>query len=114
MQVLLDMSCGSGLFSRRFVQSRRFKGVVAADFSDNMLRQAAQFFSEDRSLSPQYVSLLMLHTAMHTLASAFVRLFSGKAQQYMTCLLACLGALHLCQKRQRAAAHLLLSPVILF
>lgn len=56
LQVLLDMSCGSGLFSRRFVKSGRFSGVIAADFSDNMLRQAAQYFSEDRTLSPRCVS----------------------------------------------------------
>ena len=51
LQVLLDMSCASGVFSRRFVRSGHFSGVIAADFSDNMLRQAGQFFSEDRSLN---------------------------------------------------------------
>ena len=29
---LVDMSCGSGLFSRRFLASKKFKGVIAADY----------------------------------------------------------------------------------
>ena len=28
--VLVDMSCGSGVFSRRFAASRQFAGVIAA------------------------------------------------------------------------------------
>ncbi len=39
-KTLVDMSCGSGLFSRRFAASGRFAGVVAADFSESMLLQA--------------------------------------------------------------------------
>jgi hypothetical protein len=31
-ETLVDMSCGSGLFTRRFLKSGRFAGVVAADF----------------------------------------------------------------------------------
>lgn len=31
-EVLVDMSCGSGLFTRRFLASKRFAGVIAADF----------------------------------------------------------------------------------
>ena len=53
-QVLVDMSCGSGLFSRRFVRSGRFKGVVAADFSESMLTQAKEFFATDAALDPRY------------------------------------------------------------
>ncbi|EIE18993.1 S-adenosyl-L-methionine-dependent methyltransferase [Coccomyxa subellipsoidea C-169] len=57
-EVLVDMSCGSGLFSRRFVRSGKFAGVIAADFSESMLTQAKQFFDEDRSLDTrQYVLL---------------------------------------------------------
>ncbi|KAK9784879.1 hypothetical protein WJX73_010017 [Symbiochloris irregularis] len=57
-QVLLDMSCASGVFSRRFVRSKRFSGVIAADFSDSMLQQAGQYFSEDRTLDPRDYVLL--------------------------------------------------------
>lgn len=55
MQVLVDMSCGSGLFSRRFVRSGTFSGVIAADFSESMLMQAKQFFEEDRGLDTRSV-----------------------------------------------------------
>ena len=49
-QVLLDLSCGSGLFTRRFVASNNFKGVIAADFSESMLQQTKQLFDQDQLL----------------------------------------------------------------
>ncbi|GIL59042.1 hypothetical protein Vafri_14011 [Volvox africanus] len=42
-KVLVDMSCGSGLFSRRFARSGSFAGVVAADFSESMLQQTREY-----------------------------------------------------------------------
>lgn len=51
----MDMSCGSGLFSRRFVRSGKFSGVIAADFSESMLTQAKQFFEEDRGVDTRSV-----------------------------------------------------------
>ena len=44
---VLDASCGSGLFTRRFVKSGDYGCVVALDFSDAMLRQARTFASEE-------------------------------------------------------------------
>jgi 2-polyprenyl-3-methyl-5-hydroxy-6-metoxy-1,4-benzoquinol methylase len=52
--VLLDVSCGSGLFTRRFAQSGDFKAVIALDFSENMLRQTYEFIKQDRSLTTVY------------------------------------------------------------
>ena len=43
-KVVVDMSCGSGLFARRFAASGRFAGVVAADFSESMLQQVGAVF----------------------------------------------------------------------
>ena len=57
-QVLVDMSCGSGLFTRRFAKSGQFAGVVAADFSESMLEQTAAFIREDRDLDGSSVALL--------------------------------------------------------
>ena len=51
-QVLVDMSCGSGLFARRFAKSGRFAGVIAADFSENMLKETDQYFRQDVSIDP--------------------------------------------------------------
>ena len=57
LQVLLDLSCGSGLFSRRFLQSGQFEKVIASDFSEQMLQQAGRFFYEDVKLDRRYTAL---------------------------------------------------------
>jgi len=38
---LVDASCGSGLFTRRFVSSDAYKQIIALDFSESMLSQTA-------------------------------------------------------------------------
>ena len=53
----MDLSCGSGLFSRQFIKSGKFKNVIAADFSENMLKQTSRFIQEDQSIDPGYVEL---------------------------------------------------------
>lgn len=50
--VLLDASCGSGLFSRRFAASGKYRAVVALDFSASMLRQVDDFARQD--IGPDY------------------------------------------------------------
>ncbi|KAK1322864.1 putative methyltransferase [Acorus calamus] len=45
--LLVDVSCGSGLFSRKFAQSAAYSGVIALDFSENMLRQCYEFIKKD-------------------------------------------------------------------
>ena len=47
---MMDLSCGSGLFTRRFVGSRKFKGVIAADYSESMLQQTKELFNKDQLL----------------------------------------------------------------
>ena len=42
-KVLVDASCGSGLFTRRFAKSGDYSAVVALDYSAAMLTQARQF-----------------------------------------------------------------------
>lgn len=49
-QVMMDLSCGSGLFTRRFVGSKKFKGVIAADYSESMLQQTKELFNKDQLL----------------------------------------------------------------
>lgn len=48
--LLVDVSCGSGLFSRKFAKSGSYSGVVALDFSENMLRQCYDFLKRDATL----------------------------------------------------------------
>jgi len=45
--VLLDASCGSGLFSRRFASSGDYSTVVALDYSEAMLRQVDAFAKKE-------------------------------------------------------------------
>lgn len=48
--VLIDVSCGSGLFCRKFAASGTYSAVIALDFSENMLRQCNEFITRDASL----------------------------------------------------------------
>jgi SAM-dependent methyltransferase len=55
---IVDMSCGSGLFTRRFASSGKFAGVIAADFSESMLQQTEKLLQEDTSVDASQVLLL--------------------------------------------------------
>ena len=48
---VLDVSCGSGLFTRKFYTSKRFSRIVSSDLSENMLRQAHEFLTSASSAS---------------------------------------------------------------
>lgn len=61
--VLLDVSCGSGLFSRRFAKSGAYSAVVAADFSESMLRQCYEFVKQDSSLEKANLALVRADVA---------------------------------------------------
>ncbi|XP_060667948.1 uncharacterized methyltransferase At2g41040, chloroplastic-like isoform X3 [Ziziphus jujuba] len=56
--VLIDISCGSGLFSRKFAKSGTYSGVVALDFSENMLRQCYDFIKGDAALLKSNLALV--------------------------------------------------------
>eukprot|EP00803_Ostreobium_quekettii_P001497 evm.model.scf_2832.1 EVM.evm.TU.scf_2832.1 scf_2832:304-2977(-) len=45
--IVMDLSCGSGLFTRRFANEGAFAGVMAVDFSESMLRQARQYLRRE-------------------------------------------------------------------
>jgi len=56
-KIILDLSCGSGLFARRFVKSGLFSGVIAADYSEAMLRTAAAGLRADGADPAKYLPL---------------------------------------------------------
>eukprot|EP00897_Mesotaenium_endlicherianum_P007927 jgi/Mesen1/7162/ME000037S06522 len=60
---LLDISCGSGLFTRRFVASGDYPLVIAADFSESMLQQCQEFLREDKALDWRKVALVRADVA---------------------------------------------------
>ena len=43
--LLVYVSCGSGLFSSNIVKSGTYSGVIALDFSENMLGQCYEFIT---------------------------------------------------------------------
>ncbi|XP_050214616.1 uncharacterized methyltransferase At2g41040, chloroplastic [Mercurialis annua] len=56
--LLVDVSCGSGLFSRKFAGSGTYSKVVALDFSENMLRQCYDFIKKDDKISNKSLALV--------------------------------------------------------
>jgi ubiquinone/menaquinone biosynthesis C-methylase UbiE len=57
-QTLVDMSCGTGLFTRRFASSGRLDKVIAADFSESMLKQTQELIAKDSAIDAASVLLL--------------------------------------------------------
>ncbi|XP_043702497.1 uncharacterized methyltransferase At2g41040, chloroplastic [Telopea speciosissima] len=56
--LLVDVSCGSGLFSRKFAKSGTYSGVIALDFSENMLRQCYDFIKKDDTILTSNLALV--------------------------------------------------------
>ncbi|KAL5729673.1 hypothetical protein ACHQM5_002591 [Ranunculus cassubicifolius] len=56
--LLVDVSCGSGLFSRMFAKSKFYSAVVALDFSENMLLQCYEFIRKDDIILNTNLSLV--------------------------------------------------------
>ncbi|XP_035843339.1 uncharacterized methyltransferase At2g41040, chloroplastic isoform X2 [Helianthus annuus] len=56
--ILVDVSCGSGLFSRKFAKSGTYSKVIALDFSENMLRQTYDFMKADDTILNSNLALV--------------------------------------------------------
>ena len=50
--ILVDLSCGSGFMSRRFVKSGKYGHVISADLSPNMLAETRRRFLEEGLTPP--------------------------------------------------------------
>lgn len=70
--LLLDVSCGSGLFSRKFASCREYKAVIALDFSENMLLQCYDFIRKDVKLSDANLALVRADISRLPFSSASV------------------------------------------
>uniref|UniRef100_A0ACD5YGL3 Uncharacterized protein n=1 Tax=Avena sativa TaxID=4498 RepID=A0ACD5YGL3_AVESA len=55
--IIVDASCGSGLFSRLFLKSELYSLVVALDFSENMLKQCNEFIRKE-NISDERLALV--------------------------------------------------------
>lgn len=58
--VLVDMSCATGLFTRRFAKSKEYSRVIACDYSDSMLTEARRRIRADSEISPSPLNKLDL------------------------------------------------------
>ncbi|XP_008788786.3 uncharacterized methyltransferase At2g41040, chloroplastic [Phoenix dactylifera] len=70
--LLVDVSCGSGLFSRKFAKSGSYSAVIALDFSENMLRQCFEFIKQDETLSTINLALVRADISRLPFASCSV------------------------------------------
>ncbi|CAN6207133.1 unnamed protein product [Urochloa humidicola] len=70
--ILLDVSCGSGLFTRKFAKSGTYSAVVALDFSENMLRQCYEFIKQDDALLNANLALVRADISRLPFASCSV------------------------------------------
>jgi ubiquinone/menaquinone biosynthesis C-methylase UbiE len=52
---ILDLSCGSGLMARRLVRKGGWQRVIAADYSESMLRETKGRFLQERLPVPTLV-----------------------------------------------------------
>jgi ubiquinone/menaquinone biosynthesis C-methylase UbiE len=78
-EVVLDLSCGSGLFARRFAASGAFAGVIAADFSEAMLREAAGGLAADGVDPATYLPLRLDAARLPFPAGALAGVHAGAA-----------------------------------
>lgn len=70
--VLVDVSCGSGLFSRKFAKSGTYSKVVALDFSENMLRQCYDFIKNDDTILATNLALVRADVSRLPFASGSI------------------------------------------
>eukprot|EP00210_Caulerpa_lentillifera_P006553 g6258.t1 len=79
-EAIMDLSCGSGLFTRRFLSSGFFNQVVAVDYSEAMLTQTNQFIM--RMQERPKAELLTVRADVGRLpftSGAFKAIFAGAA-----------------------------------
>ncbi|XP_020592599.1 uncharacterized methyltransferase At2g41040, chloroplastic isoform X1 [Phalaenopsis equestris] len=70
--VLVDVSCGSGLFSRKFAALGTYSAVIALDFSENMLRQCYELIRQDASLLATNLALMRADVSRLPFASGSI------------------------------------------
>ncbi|KAG6739920.1 hypothetical protein POTOM_057541 [Populus tomentosa] len=70
--LLVDVSCGSGLFSRKFAKSGAYSKVIALDFSENMLRQCYDYIKQDDTISITNLGLVRADVSRLPFASGSV------------------------------------------
>lgn len=98
-RVLVDMSCASGLFARRFARSGKYKRVIGCDYSASMLEQARRFIDSDAELqkisSKTQLDLVRLDVGQIPMKNASVdSLHAGAAMHCWPELVAAISEIH--------------------
>ncbi|KAI4380488.1 hypothetical protein MLD38_006673 [Melastoma candidum] len=69
---LVDVSCESGLFTRKFAKSGNYSGVIALDFSKNILSQSYDLIEQDETILTGNLSLVRADVARLPFSSGAV------------------------------------------
>ena len=59
-KVLVDMSCATGLFTRRFAEEGKYSRVLGCDYSDSMLQEAKRRINQQWTTAPTRLDLIRL------------------------------------------------------
>lgn len=70
---LVDMSCGSGLFTRRFLLSGEFPTTIAVDYSESMLRETLDLIQKDPSIDQEACMLVQADAARLPFATSSIK-----------------------------------------
>ncbi|XP_024527729.1 uncharacterized methyltransferase At1g78140, chloroplastic-like isoform X3 [Selaginella moellendorffii] len=71
-ETIMDLSCAGGCFTRRFLASKSYKRVIAADYSQEMLEQCRGFLESDSFLDMSECVLLRADAGRLPLANSSV------------------------------------------
>eukprot|EP00584_Thalassiosira_punctigera_P020343 CAMPEP_0172554844 /NCGR_PEP_ID=MMETSP1067-20121228/56673_1 /TAXON_ID=265564 ORGANISM="Thalassiosira punctigera, Strain Tpunct2005C2" /NCGR_SAMPLE_ID=MMETSP1067 /ASSEMBLY_ACC=CAM_ASM_000444 /LENGTH=423 /DNA_ID=CAMNT_0013343291 /DNA_START=125 /DNA_END=1396 /DNA_ORIENTATION=+ len=82
--VLVDMSCATGLFARRFTKSDEYSRVIACDYSDSMLTEARRRIRGDSEItsSPTKLDLVRCDVANIPMRSGSIDAFHAGAAMH--------------------------------
>jgi ubiquinone/menaquinone biosynthesis C-methylase UbiE len=83
-KVVVDMSCATGLFTRRFLKSGEYDRVIACDYSDSMLTEARRRIRTDSELasSNKKLDLVRCDVAKIPLKSGSIHAFHAGAAMH--------------------------------
>merc|ERR1712071_268249 len=80
--VLVDMSCATGLFTRRFAKSNEYSRVIACDYSDSMLTEARRRIRADSDIALTKLDLVRCDVANIPMRTDSINAFHAGAAMH--------------------------------
>jgi SAM-dependent methyltransferase len=94
-KVLVDMSCASGLFTRRFAHEKKYSRVIGCDYSKSMLQEARRRIKREWKKPPASLGLVQLDVGQLPMQSNSVdALHAGAAMHCWPDLPAAMSEVH--------------------